>query len=99
MDLTPFEYGGLHLSRNSGLNRRIDFTAAYRYPAWGRMRTPTYSPASSPTPTAAFMKRPRQKTADIFRCVEDGRLYVPCGDGLRHYDERPGSERGRKHER
>ena len=39
------------------------------------------------------------KDCDIFRCVESGRLYVPCEDGLRLYEEPPNRERGREHGR
>ena len=39
------------------------------------------------------------KDYDIFRCAENGQLYAPCEDGLRPYNERPDSERGREHGR
>ena len=38
---------------------------------------------------SGFYKASMVKDCDIFRCVEDGQLYVPSGDGLRHYNERP----------
>ena len=39
------------------------------------------------------------KDCDIFRCAESGRLYVPCEDGLRLYEEPLNRERGHEHGR
>lgn len=39
------------------------------------------------------------KDCDIFRCVENGKLYVPCDYELQEYVEVTPKDRGREHER
>ena len=36
---------------------------------------------------------------DLFRCVENGKLYLPCTNDLQEYMEQPKKERNRTHER
>lgn len=95
MDHTPFEYGGLH------------FIPEQRFEPAGQSHS--IIPLSHirqgqnlafPGPSVfayshdAFYKASATKDCDIFRCVENGQLYVPCEDGLRLYEEPPDRERG-----
>lgn len=34
-----------------------------------------------------FIRRPRNKECDLFRCVENGKLYIPCENDLQEYIE------------
>ncbi len=81
------------------MNRRANATAEYRYPVWGKAADANLFPSKFAYSHSGFYKASMVKDCDIFRCVEDGQLYVPSGDGLRHYNERPDPERGRKYER
>ena len=47
---------------------------------------------------AAFYQASTEKEYDIFRCVENGKLYVPCEYGLQEYME-PQRNRGKEHGR
>ena len=99
MDHTPFEYGGLHFiperrfEPQGQCHRRIPLSRM------GKAADANLFPSKFASSHSGFYKASMVKACDIFRCVEDGQLYVPCGDGLRHYDERPDPERGRKYER
>lgn len=46
-----------------------------------------------------FYAASTDKTCDIFRCVENGKLYVPCEYELQEYSEPPQQNRGRDYGR
>lgn len=98
MNHTPFAYGGLHFIPE----RQFDPLGPYhsRIPL-SRMREDAELgfPPQGGYSHERFYAASTVKDCDIFRCVENGRLYVPCGDGLRLYEEPPNRERGREHER
>lgn len=99
MDHTPFEYGGLHFIPEQWFESQDRYHRRIPLSRTGKDADANLFPGEFAYSHGGFYEAATAKDCDIFRCVEDGRLYVPCGDGLRHYDERPGSERGRKHER
>ena len=49
--------------------------------------------------TRAFYMASPDKECDLFRCVENGKLYLPCENDLQEYVEPPKKERGKNHER
>mgnify|MGYP001025881506 FL=1 len=105
MEHIPFEYGGLHFiperqfepasERHSLIHvsqLRLDVElgfckAGYAYPSKFNYSHESFYAAST------------DKTCGIFRCVENGRLYVPCENDLQLYKESPDQERGRGYER
>ena len=99
MDHTPFEYGGLRFIPE----RRFEPQGQYhrRIPLSPLVQDADANlvPSKFACSHSGFYKASMVKDCDIFRCVEDGQLYAPCGDGLRYYNERPAPERGRKYER
>jgi len=100
MDHTPFEYGGLHFIPE----RRFEPAGQYHsIIPLSRMRQDQNLAFPSPGELAyshdGFYKASTDKDCAIFRCAENGRLYVPCEDGLRLYEEHPDRERGREHGR
>ena len=99
-----FEYGGYHFvpvrqfQRGDGdfvtISRRLrrDFTLGFSDTNFdGRQKYP-YS-------HSGFYSASPDKKCDIFRCVENGLLYVPCEHELQQYE--PTIQRGkeREHER
>lgn len=46
-----------------------------------------------------FYAASTDKECDIFRCVENGRLYVPCQNELQQYMDAPQKERKNAYER
>lgn len=46
----------------------------------------------------AFYAASPDKDCDLFRCVENGKLYIPCNNDLQEYMERPTKGRN-SHER
>jgi len=46
-----------------------------------------------------FYAAATDKTSDIFRCVENGKLYVPCQYELQEYMEMPQKNRGQEYGR
>lgn len=46
-----------------------------------------------------FYAASTDKTCDIFRCVENGKLYVPCEYELQEYSDPPQQERRKGYER
>lgn len=47
---------------------------------------------------AEFYRAATDKNCDLFRCVENGKLYVPCEHGLQEYME-PKKEKEKGYER
>ena len=91
-DMT-FQYGGKHFmpirefEQKDGdfyqITRRLRLDVElgiYRegYGLTEGMGTVPYSPE-------AFYQESTDKTCDIFRCMENGKLYVPCEYGLQEY--------------
>ena len=102
MDHTPFEYGGKHFAPE----RQFEPQGKYhRKIPLSSMRQDAELSLCGPHPGefiyshSGFYAASTEKDCDIFRCVENGRLYIPCEDGLRLYEERPDQERGRTHGR
>ncbi len=100
MDHTPFEYGGLHFIPEQRFEpagqyhsiiplSRMRQDQDLAFPNSGKF---AYSHDGS-------YKTSTDKDGAIFRCAEDRRLYAPCEDGLRLYEEHPDRERGREHGR
>jgi len=102
VDHTPFKYGGLHFIPE----QRFESAGPYhsKIPL-SRMRKATALDLCGPHSGKFayshndFYAASTVKDCDIFRCVENGRLYVPCGDGLWLYEEQADPERGREHGR
>ncbi len=100
MDHTPFEYGGLHFIPEQRFEPAGQYHSVIPL---SRMRQDQNLAFPSPGEFAyshgGFYKVSTVKDCDIFRCAENRRLYVPCEDGLRLYEEHPNRERGREHGR
>jgi len=93
MNKEPFEYGGYHfiperklmgaeasfyaISKKLCEDRELGFCEeGYVYPSKFQ-----YS-------HGAFMQASTDKECDLFRCVENGKLYIPCHHDLQIYRER-----------
>ena len=102
MDHTPFEYGGKHFIPERQFEPQGQYHS--RIPL-SRMREDMGLGLCGPHlgefaySHDGFYAASTVKDCDIFRCVENGRLYVPCEDSLRLYEDRPDPERGREYER
>lgn len=100
MDHTPFEYGGLHFIPEQRFEPQDQYHRCIPLSRMGQAADANLFPGEFDYSHDGFYEAATVKDCDIFRCVEDGQLYVPCGDGLRCYnDERSDPERGRKYER
>lgn len=105
MDHTPFEYGGLHFIPE----RRFEPAGQYHsIIPLSRMRPDAELgfckpggayPSKFDYSHDGFYAASTAKDCDVFRCVENGRLYVPCENDLQFYEEHPSRERGRAHGR
>lgn len=100
MGHTPFEYGGLHFIPE----RRFELVGqSHSIIPLSHMQQEQNLAFPGPGVFAyshdGFYKASTAKDCDIFRCVENGRLYVPCENGLRLYEEHPDRERGWAHGR
>ena len=106
MDSRAFAYGGRHFlpvrkfGKTDGdfyqitrrLKRDLEF-GFFRSDCYGRDgQKAEYS-------HEGFYAASPDKTCDIFRCVENGRLYVPCEYELQEYGELPQQERRKGYER
>lgn len=58
MDHTPFEYGGLHFIPEQRFEPQGQYHRRIPLSHMGQDADANLFPASSPTPTAAFIKRP-----------------------------------------
>ena len=104
MEKQVFEYGGYHfIPERQFTGRERDFFAISR-----RQRTdkelglcrPGYAYESKyPYSHKGFYAASPDKECDLFRCLENGKLYLPCGNDLQEYMEQPqkrkDKERGR----
>lgn len=50
-------------------------------------------PSKHPYSHQDFYRASTDKECDLFRCVETGRLYMPCENDLQEYMEQPEKER------
>ena len=99
-----FEYGGFHFiperrftaEENSFLaisrRQRLDKELGFCKPGYAYKSKYPYSHES-------FYAASPDKECDLFRCVENGKLYLPCTNDLQEYMEQPKKERNRTHER
>ena len=94
MSKEPFEYGGYHfiperqlkgaeagfyaISKKLCEDRELGFCEeGYAYPS------------KFPYSHETFMKASTDKNCDLYRCVENGKLYIPCHHDLQLYQEKP----------
>ena len=94
MSKEPFEYGGYHfiperqlkgaeagfyaISKKLCEDRELGFCEeGYVYPS------------KFPYSHETFMKASTDKNCDLYRCVENGKLYIPCHHDLQLYQEKP----------
>lgn len=94
MNKEPFEYGGYHfipertlrgaeagffaISRKLCEDRELGFCEeGYAYPS------------KFPYSHESFMAASTDKESDLYRCVENGNLYIPCHHDLQIYQELP----------
>lgn len=106
MDSVAFAYGGKHFvpvrkfEKKDGdfyqITRRLR-----RDMELGFFRADYYGKGSQKADYSheGFYAASTDKTCDIFRCVENGKLYVPCEYELQEYMETPQKNRRRDYER
>ena len=104
MEKQAFEYGGFNFiperrftaEENSFLaisrRQRLDKELGFCKPGYAYKSKYPYSHES-------FYAASPDKECDLFRCVENGKLYLPCTNDLQEYMEQPKKERNRTHER
>ena len=97
MEHTPFAYGGLHFIPEQRFDPQGQYHRRIPLSRMGQKAEADLFPGRSSYSHADFYAASTDKNCDIFRCIESGRLYVPCEDGLWPYV--PDSERRREHER
>lgn len=74
--LTPEENDFAEISRKLRIDSQLGFCIAnYAYPS------------KHPYARDSFYAAATDKTCDLFRCVENGKLYIPCENDLQEYDE------------
>lgn len=101
-----FEYGGYHFIPERQFNKQEnDFYKIIRKlrsdRELGFFVTDYYGKGSQRFPYSYddFYAASTDKKCDIFRCVENGRLYVPCQNELQQYMDMPHKERRNVYER
>ena len=94
MEKQAFEYGGFHfIPERRFTAEENSFLAISR-----RQRLDKELGFCKPG-YAYKSKYPYSHESDLFRCVENGKLYLPCTNDLQEYMEQPKKERNRTHER
>lgn len=97
MDNLEFEYGGYHfVPVRQFKGKEKDFFFVSKRLEWDKelgLWIDKYDFSKYPYSYEAFYNASPDKTCDIFRCVENGKLYVPCNESLQIYHEPPPSER------
>jgi hypothetical protein len=90
-DKKIFEYGGYHWrphrtfeKRDGDFNKQMDHASSDR-----SLGIATYDWGKTEYSHASFYAASGESEADIFRCVENGRLYIPCENELFQYNEPP----------
>ncbi len=106
MQEPTFEYGGKHFApvRKFGKKDGDFYQITRRLRSdreFGFFRADYYGKDSQKAEYSheGFYAASTDKTCDIFRCVENGKLYVPCENELQEYMEVPQKNRGRDYER
>jgi hypothetical protein len=86
-----FEYGGHHWrphrkfeKRDGDFNKQMDHASSDR-----SLGIATYDWGKTEYSHASFYAASGESEADIFRCVENGKLYIPCENELFQYKEPP----------
>jgi hypothetical protein len=89
-DPSIFEYGGFHFKPERKFEKRDgDFNAQMRRMTSERyMGISAYEWGKTDYSHAKFYEAANSE-ADVFKCVENGKLYVPCENELFRYDEPP----------
>jgi hypothetical protein len=107
-DPSVFEYGGHHFKperqfRKGEVDRHIDGDSRpWKTDAQYAMRNMRYGnelglrEQNGNWSYEAFYDAAKGSEADIFRCVENGKLFVPCAGALCQYEEPPERGRGRE---
>ena len=94
MSKEPFEYGGYHFIPE----RTLRGAEAGFFAISKKLRTDVrlgfceegYAyPSKFPYSHESFMAASTDKECDLYRCVENGKLYIPCNYDLQIYQERP----------
>ena len=98
MEQIPFAFGGLHFIPEQQFEPQGQYHSRIPLSRMGQAAADLF-PSGFAYSHGEFYAASTAKDCDIFRCVESGRLYVPCEDGLRLYEEPPNRERGREHGR
>lgn len=106
MQEKTFEYGGYHfIPERKFRKQENDFFKITRRlrrdMELGFFAADYYGEGSQKFPYSydSFYAASTDKECDIFRCVENGRLYVPCQYELQQYDNTPKRERRNAYER
>ena len=92
MKKEPFEYGGYHfIPERRFTEEEINFIAISRRQRIDKelgLCKPGYSYESKyPYSHESFYAASPDKKCDLFRCVENGKLYLPCDNDLQEYQE------------
>lgn len=106
MQELTFEYGGKHFVPVRKFEKRDgDFYQITRRlrsdRELGFFRADYYGKGSQIVDYSheSFYEVSTDKTCDIFQCVENGKLYVPCENELQEYSEPPQQSRRKSYER
>ena len=106
MQEKTFEYGGYHfIPERKFRKQENDFFKITRRlrrdMELGFFAADYYGEGSQKFPYSydSFYAASTDKECDIFRCVENGRLYIPCQYELQQYDDTPKRERRNAYER
>lgn len=104
MSKAAFEYGGYHFMPerrfSAAENNFYRIARRQQIDLEMGMCEPGYSYESKyPYSYEAFYAVSPDKECDLFRCVENGRLYLPCAHDLQEYVETPQKERRHNYER
>jgi hypothetical protein len=94
-DKDIFEYGGYHWrpyrkfeKRDGDFNKQMNRVSSDR-----SLGIATYDWGKTEYSHASFYAASGESEADIFRCVENGKLYIPCENELFQYKEPPQKEK------
>ena len=91
MEKQAFEYMSYHFIPVRQFNKKEDFfTVTYYYGKGSRKAAYAYQD---------FYAAATDKECDIFQCLENGKLYVPCTHELQQYQEARINKRGDRDER
>ena len=101
--ISIFEYGGYHfiperkLSASEGSFRAISKRLRIDRDMGLCQRNYAYESKFSYSHKSFYAAAP-DKECDLFRCIENGKMYIPCQNDLQEYLERPPKRRD-SHER